>query len=219
MRTLYKHIIFDLDGTLSDSREGLFNAYEHVFQKIGFLHPGKEMLTQLIGPSLQKGFSEILGLAHEQVRIAVEAFREYYGSKGLYENHLYDGIELLIKDLKKYGGSLYLATAKYHPFAQKIMHHFSLSPYFTDMAGADYEGLHARKTDLIASILQRNNIRDPFEVVVIGDTQFDIGAAEELDIDSIGVAYGFTPLEEMKTMNPDYIVQSVSELYGLLIIP
>ncbi len=85
------------------------------------------------------------------------------------------------------------------------------------MAGADYSGYHATKTGLVSGLLLRNGIRDPWEVVVVGDTHYDIEAAAELELDSVGVSYGFSSYEEIEKLNPDYIAQSVKELRGLLI--
>jgi phosphoglycolate phosphatase len=89
--------------------------------------------------------------------------------------------------------------------------------FFTDVAGADYSGYHATKTGLVSGLLLRNGIRDPLEVVVVGDTYYDIEAAAELELDSVGVSYGFSSYEEIERLNPDYIAQSVKELRGLLI--
>jgi phosphoglycolate phosphatase len=217
MKSLYKHIIFDLDGTLSDSRAGIYNAYFHVFDKLGLTNPGPEALKTLIGPPLQKGFSTQFGLEGEANANAVKVFREYYSTKGLFENTLYEGIKELLHQLTLAGATLYVATAKYQLFADQVINHFGIAPYFKDISGADYKGDHASKTDLVAVILRRHGIQDPAEVVLIGDTRYDIEAAAELEIDSIAVTYGFTTPEEIAEFNPDYIVNQVKELEELLL--
>ena len=216
MKTCYQHIIFDLDGTLSDSREGIFNAYYHTFKQLGLADPGKEKLQTLIGPPLQKGFSDFFGLYGEQNELAVKVFREYYSSKGLYENCLYEGMKPLIQKLFASGATLYVATAKYIVYANMVLEHFGIAQYFREVAGADYSGF-ASKVDLITGLLRRNGIQDPLDVVIIGDTHYDINAATELAIDSIAVTYGFSSEEEVATFSPDYIARKVSDLHRFLL--
>jgi phosphoglycolate phosphatase len=217
MKTCYQHIIFDLDGTLSDSREGIFNAYYHTFQRLGLKDPGKEKLKSLIGPPLQKGFTEMFGLYGEQNDTAVKVFREYYSKKGLYENVLYDGMKPLIEKLFSSGAILYVATAKYIVYANQVLQYFDIAQYFREIAGADYSGYAASKVELISGILRRNGILDPLDAVIIGDTHYDINAATELAIDSIAVTYGFSTEEEVVSYNPDYVARKVSDLHRFLL--
>lgn len=213
----YKHVIFDLDGTLSDSRQGIYNAYYYTFEKLGLSDPGNDLLKTLIGPPLQKGFADLFNLQGAQNENAVKVFREYYSSKGLFENTLYEGIAELLEHLTHEGVLLYVATAKYQVFANQVLDHFGISRFFQEISGADYQGNHAAKVDLVAGILRRNGILDPDSVVVVGDTRYDIEAAAELEIDSIGVTYGFTTEAEIAACNPDYIASRVSDLYPLLL--
>ena len=218
MNSVYKHIIFDLDGTLSDSREGIFNAYDFACERLKIDKPGAETLKTLIGPPLQKGFETVFGLTGPENDNAVKVFREYYATKGLFENTLYNGMLQLLDQLVRAGASLYVATSKYDTYARQVLRYFSIEGYFTDVSGADYSGLHASKTDLVATLLRRNNIRDPLEVVIIGDTGYDIDAAAEFGIDSIGVTYGFSSNEEIASFSPDYTAGSVAELGKLLLV-
>jgi phosphoglycolate phosphatase len=217
MNSAYKHIIFDLDGTLSDSREGIFNAYYYTFNKLNISSPDENTLMNLIGPPLQKGFADAFGLQGAENESAVKVFREYYSTKGLFENKLYDGINDLLDQLVQAGASLYVATSKYNVYANQVLQYFGIANCFTEVAGADYGGYHASKVDLVAGILRRNNIRDPMEAVIIGDTRYDIDAAAELGIDSIGVTYGFSSFEDIESFDPDYIVENVEALQSLLL--
>jgi phosphoglycolate phosphatase len=216
MKTCYQHVIFDLDGTLSDSRKGIFNAYYYTFSKLALIDPGKDILKTLIGPPLQKGFADVFGLTGQRNEEAVKVFREYYSIKGLYENELYTGIKELIQQLYACGSSLYVATSKYIVYANQVLEHFGIQQYFREIAGADYSG-HASKVDLISGIIRRNGILDPLDIVIVGDTRYDIVAATELEIDSIGVTYGFSSEEEVTRCNPDYIARKVSDLQRFLI--
>lgn len=216
MKTCYQHVIFDLDGTLSDSRKGIFNAYYYTFSKLGLSDPGKDVLKTLIGPPLQQGFSDAFGLTGERNEEAVKVFREYYSVKGLYENELFKGIKELIQQLYSCGSSLYVATSKYSVYANQVLQYFDIQQYFREIAGADYSG-HASKVDLITGLLRRNGIQDPLDVVIVGDTRYDIDAATELAIDSIGVTYGFSSEEEVASCNPDYLARDVNDLHSFLI--
>jgi phosphoglycolate phosphatase len=199
MGVLYKHIIFDLDGTLSDPREGVNNAYYYAAAKLNLKVPDMDILSTLIGPPLQKGFADVFGLQGKEIDEAVRAFREYYGERGLFENKLYEGIIELLEELSQTGTPVYVATSKYEAYAKRVLENFGILHFFTDVAGADYNGYHAG------------------EVVVVGDTYYDIEAAAELELDSVGVSYGFSSYEEIEKLNPDYIAQTVKELRGLLI--
>ena len=217
MNSVYKHIIFDLDGTLSDSRRGIFNAYNYTFEKLNLKSPDEAVLMSLIGPPLQKGFADVFGLQGTANETAVKVFREYYASKGLYENTLYEGIKELLQKLNTAGALLYIATSKYNLYAQQVLRYFAIDGFFSDVSGADYGGYHASKVDLVAGILRKNNITDPMNVVIIGDTRYDMDAAAELEIESIGVTYGFSTREEIMSFNPDYVADSVDELEHLLL--
>jgi phosphoglycolate phosphatase len=218
MKTLYKHIIFDLDGTLSDSREGIFNAYYHTFAMLGIKKPDKEKLMTLIGPPLQKGFADIFGLQGAENENAVKVFREYYASKGLFENMLYDGMKELLEKLSLAGAYLYVVTFKYNLYANQVLNYFGIANYFKEISGAEYYRINTSKVDLIIGLLRRNGIHDSSEVVLIGDTRYDIEAAAELEIDSIGVTYGFSSAKEVTSFDPDYIADHVNDLHRLLLI-
>jgi len=218
IKAAYKHVIFDLDGTISDSRQGIYSAYSYTADRLGIQLPEGEEMESLIGPPLQQGFREVFGLSGSDIDRAVTVFREYYGQKGLYENILYEGIEALLEELKRANAKLYVATAKYQLFAERVLNYFKISSYFQEVAGADYDGIHAGKTNLVAGILMRNGITDPSSAVVVGDTRFDITAAAELEIDSVGVSYGFSSMEQIERMNPDYIAVDVAALKQILLV-
>jgi phosphoglycolate phosphatase len=213
----YPHVVFDLDGTLSNPKEGVFNAYQYTEMKMGLEVPPAEKLFSLIGPPLQQGFMDVYGLSGERLMEAVKCFREYYGEKGLYENRMYDGIPELLKELSHAGVSTYVATSKYELYARRVLEHFGILSLFTDVAGADYNGVQASKVGLVLQLLQRNGITDPDGVVIVGDTRFDIETAAELEIDCIGVSYGFSSLEEIERLNPEFIAGSVGEVRKVLL--
>jgi len=217
MKPVYRHIIFDLDGTLSDSRKGIFNAYHYTVEQLNLQLPPPGKMNSLIGPSLQKGFEDVFKLPVSIIPEAIRVFREYYGDKGLYENELYEGIYELMGELSDSGARLYVATAKYELYANQVLEFFGIKKFFVDVAGADYNGYSASKTLLVSSVLRRNAVADPADAVVIGDTHYDVHAARELDLDSIGVTYGFSSAEEMASYEPDFLVDRVNELRPILL--
>lgn len=217
MKSYYKHVIFDLDGTLSDSREGVFKAYHYVIDRLGLQPRTETELNPLIGPPLQKGFADGFQLTGEGNDEAVRLFREYYGTKGLYENRLYAGMKELLEDLVRSGAILYVATSKYIVYATRVLQHFEIHSCFREIAGADYNGHYASKVNLVAGLLQRNGITDPTNVILIGDTRYDIEAAAELEMESVGVTYGFSSSDEIEALEPDYIAGSVAELRAVLL--
>jgi phosphoglycolate phosphatase len=179
--------------------------------------PDEDILKTLIGPPIQKGFAEIIGLQGADNEKAVKVFRDYYGTKGLFENTLYDGIRELLEKLNRAGALLYVATSKYDVFARQVLRYFAIDGFFVDVNGADYYGRHASKIELISGTIRKNNMSDPMEIVMVGDTRYDMEAAAELEIDSIGVTYGFSTRDEIISFNPDYIANSVQELEHLLL--
>jgi phosphoglycolate phosphatase len=217
MKTNYRHVIFDLDGTLSDSREGIYNAAYFAMDQLHLPPPTTEQLERMIGPPLQQVFEEVFGLTGKQNEKAVGVFRDYYGTKGLFENHLHAGMKELLQELQVAGALMYVATSKYITYARKILQHFSIYDFFNEVAGADYSGYNATKVNLISGILRNNGIHDPDSVVVIGDTHFDLQAASELEIDAIGVTFGFSSPDEIIRCNPEYVATSVHDLRNILL--
>lgn len=214
---LYDHILFDLDGTLSDSSKGIYNAAAYMAEQLGLGTVTPEQFSDLIGPPLQLGLKRIYNLDGERNDLAVKIFRKYYSEKGIFENELYPGIFLLLNKLVEMGKNLYVATSKYEIYAKKVLQYFNILSFFTDIAGADYEGLKGGKETLILTLLQRNGIKDADRVVFVGDSKYDIEASGALGIDSVGVTYGFSSYDEIIQYDPDYLVENVDELRNLLI--
>ncbi len=214
---LYDHILFDMDGTLSDSRKGIYNAAAYMAEQLGLGKVTHKKFSELIGPPLQLGIKRVYNLVGEKNDLAVKLFRKYYGEKGIFENELYPGIFLLLNKLVEMGKNLYVATSKYEVYAKKVLHYFNIQNCFTDIAGADYNGLKGGKETLILTLFQRNGIQDADRVVFVGDSKYDIEAACSVGIDSIGVTYGFSSYDEINQYEPDYMAESVDDLRNMLI--
>lgn len=213
----YKYILFDLDGTITDSALGITNSVKYALEKSGAEIPPYEMLTKFIGPPLLDGFREICGFDTERAKAAVKYYREYYETKGLFENRVYEGIPELLKKLKKAGKTVILATSKPEKFAKIILERFDLSRYFDFAAGASLDETRNKKEEVIAYALTECNITDKYRAVMVGDRHHDIDGAKKNGISSVGVLYGFGDREELETAGADYIAEDINALYKILL--
>lgn len=212
----YKNIIFDLDGTLTDSKQGIINSVYAACNKLNVNIPGSGHFHLSIGIPLQEYFRTTIGISDEKIDEAVQYFREYYAQKGVYENQLYDGIENLLRDLSADAG-LFIATSKLEKYALVVLDHFNIRKYFTGIAGADASGIHAGKTELVRKIIRLHSIGNSDATVMVGDKKMDIDAANDCGIESIGITYGYGSKEEIIRACPTFVAASVEEL-GILLL-
>lgn len=212
----FTHIIFDLDGTLADPREGIRNSIKYALSKMKKGEFSEDLLERFIGPSLQWGFSNIFGMNEKDTDLAVKYFREYFGEKGLYENEPYPGIHELMESLQSSGKKMYIASSKLEKYVHRIIEHFEFEKYITMIKGADYSGLNASKQELIYDIMAIRQIDHSKEIVMVGDTIYDINGGKHNKISTIAVGYGFGIKEELLAVEPDYYAESVEELSKIL---
>lgn len=212
----FTHIIFDLDGTLADPREGIRNSIKYALSKMKKGEFSEDLLERFIGPSLQWGFSNIFGMNEKDTDLAVQYFREYFGEKGLYENELYPGIYEMLEKLQADGKKMYIASSKLEKYVHRILEHFELEKFITMTKGADYGGKSASKKDLIYDLMAVRQINHTDDVVIVGDTVYDVNGGKHNRISTIAVGYGFGIKEELLDIRPDYYVESVEELARLL---
>ena len=212
----FSHIIFDLDGTLINSKIGLENSLNHMLNQMGIELNGSEIIDQLIGPPIQDGLKNVLDFDEKQVELGVGLFREYYSEKGLYEGELYPGILELLEELQQQGKQLYVATSKKDLYAATVLRHFEIDRYLTDSQGAGDGGKHT-KAGLITKLMDRNQMMSSNEVVMIGDTKYDIVGGQANEISTIAVGYGFGNSEDLHALKPDYFVEDVEELFEVLV--
>jgi len=213
----FSHILFDLDGTLTNPRLGIGNSLKYALNQMKIDGYNDEILEKFVGPPLQDNFKNLFGMDEQNTILAVDHYRVYFGEKGLYENEPYDGISALLETLHQSGKQLYVVTSKLEKYSIMIIRHFGFDKYITDLIGAEPTGKHSGKGQLIRELMARNGIAASSEVVMIGDTHYDLIGAKENEISSIAVAYGFGTPEVLKECNPDYLVETVDELAELLI--
>ena len=213
----YKYILFDLDGTITDSALGITNSVKYALNKLNAPIPPYETLCKFIGPPLLDGFRDICGFDAEKAQEAVKLYREYYETTGLYENAVYDGIPEFLRALKEKGKTVILATSKPEKFARLILEHFNLIQYFDCAAGATIDETRNKKDAVIAYALEECNITDKSLAVMVGDRHHDIFGAKQNGISCVGVLYGFGSLEELTAAGADYIAENIDELYKILL--
>lgn len=211
-----KNILFDLDGTLTDSAAGITRSISFALQKFG-LHREPESLKTFIGPPLQLSFQKECGLSEPEARLAVGYYREYYRDRGIFENRLYPGVPEMLEKLNSTGARLYLATSKPTVFAEKILDHFQIARYFSCIAGSNLDGSRVKKSEVIAYVLGETDPAKTSQSVMVGDRDHDIIGARHCALTSIAVTYGYGSLEELTAACPDYIVKSVTDLESLLL--
>jgi phosphoglycolate phosphatase len=213
----FTHILFDLDGTLTNPRLGIGNSLKYALRQMQIDGYSSEILERFVGPPLQDGFKNLFGLNERNTNLAVEHFRTYFGEKGLYENEPYSGITELLEELHRAGKHIYVVTSKLEKYAKMIVRHFEFDRYIDDLQGAEATGKHSGKGQLIAELMDRNRILPSSSVVMIGDTHYDLIGAKENEISAIAVGYGFGTPDSLNACNPDYMVESVDELAELLL--
>ena len=212
----FSHIIFDLDGTLTDNTSGIINSLKYALDRMQIKNYPDDNLDRFIGPPLQWGFSELFGLNEKNTKLAVEHFREYYSQNGWHQNEPYDGVSELLAELDQQGKRLYIATSKLEKYARQIVEHFEFDKYITALKGADYNGKKAEKTTIITDLMNSQGIMPSESVVMVGDTLFDINGGKENEISTVAVAYGFGKTDELQQAEPNYFVEDVDELYEIL---
>ena len=212
---MWNTVLFDLDGTLTDSAPGITNSVAYALARYGIREDPANLL-HFIGPPLTDSLRDLYGFEAEKRMEAVEVFREYFNEKGWLENAPYPGIAELLRDLQAAGLHLMVATSKPEVQAVRIMKHFGLAPYFDQICGAPLgseEG--AKKSSVIRKAL--SYVDDPAQVIMVGDRLHDVAGAAETGLPCIDVLYGYGGREELETAGAAYIAADLEELKNLLL--
>ncbi len=213
----YQAILFDLDGTIIDPKKGIITSIEYALEKLDISVEDPSILLNFIGPPLHHSFKHYFSLNDIDVSSAVQYYREYYTKQGIYENNLISGIDELLIGLSQKNSEIYVATSKPTIYAKEIIRFHNLEKYFKNIVGSNLDLTKSSKKEIIGSILGKISDIPREDIVMIGDTKYDIEGATSNGIDSIAVTFGYGDLEEVKNCHPTHIVSNISELSCLLL--
>jgi len=217
MKTTYTHLLFDLDGTLTDPAEGITRSVRYALHRFGIEVDDLRSLTPFIGPPLAESFREFYGFDDTRIPEAIRVMREYFNDRGWRENRLYDGMPQLLGRLQAAGYTLAVATSKPVVFARRILDHFDLSRYFAFTGGAELDGRRQAKAEVIAHVLRELRVAEAAGCLMIGDRRHDIAGAAAVGMDSCGVLWGYGSRTELAEAGATRIVADLGELERVLI--
>lgn len=208
-----KAIFFDLDGTLTDSGEGIINCATLALEHFGLPVPSREEMRVFVGPPLDQTFIKF-GIPADKTDEAIKVFRSRYTTVGKFENFPYPGIRETLQKLRQQGHRLFVATSKPEILASEVLHHFELDGFFEQIAGATLDGSRSHKADVITYLLGMTG--DVGQILMVGDTAFDVIGAAAHGISTIGVSWGYGTVEDMEKAGAVAIAHSMEELVELI---
>ena len=214
---MYQYILFDLDGTLTDSREGITKSVQYALDQIGIHEPDLTSLEHFIGPPLYDEFIRCYGFSPEVAKNAVAAYRERYDEVGWKENLLFDGIPAVLKALGDAGRKLGVASSKPKVFVERILNLFDIAQYFDVVSGATLDGKVSTKAQVLDCALNGLGVTDKAQAVLVGDRMHDVEGAKAHGIDCVGVTFGFGGRQELAEAGAAHIVDTMDELQAVLL--
>lgn len=220
---MFSYCLFDLDGTLTDSSEGITKSVKYALESFGIIEEDLDKLRPFIGPPLRASFKNFYQMDDEQAERAVEKYRERYKPIGIYENSVYPGVPELLKTLKEKGVHLAVASSKPHVMVDQVLEHFDIKDAFEVIIGSELDGSRESKEEIVEEALRRLGILDmPLserkdKCAMIGDREFDMNGARAHGLTGVGVYYGFADDGELEAAGADQVVWTVQELMEYLV--
>lgn len=216
---MYKYILFDLDGTLTDSAEGITKCVQYALKALGVDEPDLNKLRPFIGPPLIESFMKFYGMTEEQARTGTAKYRERFAGTGIYENKIYTGVPEMLAQLKQQGYTLAIATSKPAVFARRVADYFNITQYFDYISGPDFNGSLPTKADVVADVLAHFNLEgaQKAQALMIGDRRHDILGAKACGLKAVGVTYGYAAPGELEEAGADFIVHTPQEIMKLVV--
>ena len=212
----YDYILFDLDGTLIESAEGVRVSIAHAMEALGLPCPDLSDYTKYVGPPLEDTMRGMCAVPEELIPKSMDIYRDYYDEVGQKSNRVFDGVFDMLSALRKQGKRLALCTSKNEPVAEGVADVLGLSPYLDAVCGSTVDGSRRAKADIIPYALEALGCTDKTDAVMIGDTHFDARGAELAKVDFIGVCYGYGTRESMEACGAVGFADSPRELLELL---
>jgi phosphoglycolate phosphatase len=213
----YAIVLFDLDGTLTDSQAGIVASYVHAVSAFGQV-ADETTIRQWIGPPLHEGFAA-LGVPQDQIESAIARYRAYYAETGMYQNQLFAGVAEMLAELAAAGMTLGLTTSKLQRFAETILAHFEIIEHFEVVAGATIDRFRISKEDIVAFALESLGRPEPSTVALVGDRKYDMHAATYHGLHAVGVAWGYGGREELQASGSEVIAEGPRALTDILLSP
>ncbi|WP_019771163.1 HAD family hydrolase [Streptococcus sobrinus] len=215
--TNYQTIIFDLDGTLTDSQTGIINSLTYAFKQMGLPLPAQSQLKKFIGPPLSQSFQDFCGLNDIETQKTISYYRQYFADKGWKENQLLPGARELLAKLKQAGKILLVASSKPEVFVKQILDHFEIDSYFTVIAGASLDDSRSQKSAVIAHALKTAKIEELKGCVMVGDRKHDVEGAKVQGLPTIGLLLGFGSRQELEESGAIAIAENFQDLEKILL--
>ena len=220
---MFQYCLFDLDGTLTDPREGITKSVQYALHHFGIEEPDLQKLEPFIGPPLKDSFMEFYGFSEEQAKKAIAVYRERFAPVGVLENQIFEGIPEMLQHLHQNGQKLAVASSKPIGFVRQILQHFGIDRYFDVVVGSELDGTRGTKEEVVEEALSQLGILELSDeekkknCAMVGDRKFDIQGAKAYGLTGIGVSFGFAGEGELKEEGADIIVDTVKALEEVLL--
>ena len=214
-----QNILFDLDGTLSNTEEGIVKSVQYALADFSIKEEDTASLRRFIGPPLRESFCRFYGMTTEEAERAVRKYRERYETVGVYEDRLFDGVPEMLSALRRAGKRLAVATSKPTVFAKKVLQQHGIEGDFDLVVGAELDGRRDAKEEVIAEALRLLNIGEEARkhTVMVGDRSYDLNGGRAFGLKTVGLRLGFAAPGELKACQPDFIAADIAELTAYLL--
>lgn len=220
---MFQYCLFDLDGTLTDPKEGITKCVEYALNAFGITVKNRDELTPFIGPPLKDSFMEFYGFSEETALLAIEKYRERFAPVGVLENKIFGGIPEMLRALQEKGVTLAVASGKPIGFVRQILEYFGIQTYFTVIAGSELDGTRTTKEEVVEEALRQlglweeKDFKKRHEIcAMVGDRKFDVQGARAYGLTPVGVSFGYAAEGELEMAGAEYIADSVEELFQIL---
>lgn len=211
----FRTILFDFDGTIMDTSEGIYNSFDYALKSFGMELPGHDAYKKMVGPPLKYSFQTFFGFDEEKAELAMKRYREYYAPHGVYQASVYPGIHEMLRELKERGYKLCVATNKPERFAVELLERESLADFFDLIAGSDIGGTRGKKSEIVRFVLDSLGVEEPGTCVMVGDRLYDAEGAALNGVPCVGVLWGFGSKEELIEAKCIATAGNTDELLGL----
>lgn len=215
---MYSYVIFDFDGTVTDTSEGIIKSFAYSFEQMGREVPDLSDRDKFIGPPLEYSYITFYGVSEEEAPVYLAKYRERYSVKGIYECAMYEGIKELLSELKQGGMKIGIASSKPERFVREVADFLGISEFFDVTVGIAIGGSsHPSKKDLIKTAMEKLGVTDKESCIMIGDRFYDIEGAALAGVKSCGVLWGFGSKKELEDCKADYIVSEPAEIAAIVL--